>query len=548
MKVRPDSPSIFHKARPVPYALRDKVAQQLEKLVKSGVLKPVNRSDWAAPIVVAPKSDGNIRICGDYKVTVNKCVIEETYPLPTPEDLFSTLSGGAIFTKLDLSSAYQQLQLSEESKELLTINTHKGLYQYQRLPFGVSTAPSIFQAVMDQILKGISGVVCYLDDILISNKDMSSHLNTVKQVLERLKEHGVLVKRSKCEFGMSEVEYLGHKVSKEGLKCTDEKVKAVQNAPKPQSVSELRTYLGMVTYYQKFIPNLADKFAPLYNLLKSETDWKWTEECDQAMSDIRKCLTNDNVLVHYDGKLPITLATDASPYGVGAVISHIVNGQERPIAFASKTLSPAENNYPQIEREALGIIYGVKKFHKYLYGRRFTLITDNQPLTTILAPDKGVPALTALRLQRWSLLLSAYKYDIMYRSSTDNANADTLSRFPVKDNEELGLSINHFSMVDELPITARDIAEETRKDPVLAKVYLYAMNGWPASCPDLDTLNEYFKRRHEISAERGCVLWGLRVIIPKRYQRTLVQELHNDHLGMVRMKGVARELFLVSWN
>ena len=334
IKVRPDSSPIFMKARLVPYALRDKVAQQIDKLVKTGVLKPVSQSDWAAPIVVAPKADGNIRICGDYKVTVNKCVIDETYPLPTPEDLFSTLSGGAVFTKLDLSSAYQQLKLSEESKKLLTINTHKGLYQYQRLPFGVSTAPSIFQAVMDQILKGIDGVVCYLDDILISSKDMESHLNTVKQVLNRLKEHEILVKQTKCEFGVREVEYLGHKVSEAGLQCTNEKIEAIQNAPKPQNVSELRTYLGMVTYYQKFIPNLADKFAPLYKLLKSECEWNWTDECDKAVNEVKECLTSEHVLVHYDGKLPITLATDASPQGIGAVISHIVNGQERPIAFA----------------------------------------------------------------------------------------------------------------------------------------------------------------------------------------------------------------------
>ena len=205
-------------------------------------------------------------------------------------------------------------------------------------------------------------------------------------------------------------------------------------------------------------------------------------------------------------------------------------------------MASAERNYPQIEREALAIIYGVKKFHKYLYGRRFTLITDNEPLTSIFAPHKGVPALTALRLQRWSLLLSAYQYDIVYRSSKENANADVLSRFPIKDDAELELSINLFSMVDELPITAKEIAEETRKDAMLSKVYLYVMNGWPVSVSDPEML-EYVKRKDQISAKRGCLLWGLRVIIPRVYRGILVKELHNDHLGTVRMKGVARSYF-----
>jgi transposase InsO family protein len=542
IKLNSDAQPIFKKARPVPYALRDKVAEQLDSAVKSGILKPVSRSEWAAPIVVVPKSDGNIRICGDYKVTVNTCIQEETYPLPTPEDLFSTLAGGAVFTKLDLSSAYQQLQLSEESKKLLTINTHKGLYQYQRLAFGVSTAPSIFQAVMDQILKGIDGVVCYLDDILISTKDVETHAKTLRLVLDRLRDHGILVKRSKCEIGVSEVEYLGHRINKDGLQCTNEKVKSIHEAPKPRNVSELRTYLGMVTYYQKFIPNLADKFAPLYALLRNDCEWLWTVECDKAIEEVKKCLTSDTVLVHYDGKLPITLATDASPHGVGAVISHVVDGQERPIAFASKTFSASERNYPQIEREALGIIYGVKKFHKYLYGRKFTLITDNEPLTKIFAPGKEIPALSALRLQRWALILSAYQYDIQYRSSAENQNADVLSRFPIADGTEIELPINHFSLVDELPITAKDIAEETRKDSVLSKVYTYVMNGWPVKVYD-PALYEFVKRKEQISAERGCLLWGLRVIIPSVYHRTLVKELHNDHLGTVRMKAVARSYF-----
>ena len=306
--------------------------------------------------------------------------------------------------------------------------------------------------------------------------------------------------------------------------------------------------MGIVSYYQKFIPNLANRCAPLYKLLHKDTKWSWSDECEKAVSELKEALTSDTLLVHYDPNKPLLLATDASPVGVGCVISHIMeDGSERPIAYASRSLTSSERNYPQIEREALGIVHGVKRFHKYLYGREFTLITDNQPLSRIFAENKEIPTLAALRLRRWGLILSAYQYKIRTRKSQDNANADMLSRLTTNKSLQLAqeLQINHFTVLEEMPISADDIADETRKDRTLARIYHYIMNGWPKE-QDSD-IAPYYTRRDELSAEQGCILWGLRVVIPPALQQQMIHELHHEHVGIVRMKAIAW-LFLVSRN
>ena len=261
---------------------------------------------------------------------------------------------------------------------------------------------------MDTILQGMSGVLCYLDDTLIVGKNKEEHLATVEEVLKRLQNEGLRVNKEKCCFLTTSVQYLGHRIDANGIHATGEKLDAVLMAPVPSSVPQLWSFLGMINYYSKFIPNLATLLNPLNELLRKDVQWKWTDQREQAFKQAKQCLTSPNVLVHYDPTLPIKLAGDASAYGIGAVISHTLpDGSERPIAFASQTLNASERNYAQLEKEALSLIFGVKKFHEYLYGRRFTLLTDHKPLTTILGPKTGVPPLAAARLQRWALLLSA---------------------------------------------------------------------------------------------------------------------------------------------
>ena len=503
----------------------------------------MNQSEWAAPIVAVPKSDGRIRICGDYKVTVNPHIEPDRHPLPKPDDLFASLSGGKKFTKIDLSHAYLQMMLDDESKKFMVINTHKGLYQYTRMPFGISSAPAIFQRVMDTILLGLSNVLCYLDDILITGATDQEHICNLEEVLKRLQCHGIKVQNSKCTFLANSVEYLGHIIDHKGLHTSPQKVAAIQDAPAPSNQQQLRLLLGLLHYYGKFIPNLATLLHPMNRLLKSGSVWNWSPDCQQAFTQAKKLLSSAAVLAHYNPSLPLRLATDASAYGIGAVISHIFpDGSERPIAFASRTLSNSEKRYAQLEKEALSLIFGVQKFHPYLYGRAFTLYTDHKPLTTILSPKKGIPPLSAARLQRWALLLAAYSYDIVYKSTKDHANADGLSRLPLPITPttecQQESTVFNIAQIDTLPVTAKQLKAATHQDSVLSKVLLYTKCGWPLTIPEV--LKPYWKRRLEISLEDECIIWGIRVIIPYKLRKKVLQELHQSHVGIVRMKATAR--------
>ena len=247
-------------------------------------------------------------------------------------------------------------------------------------------------------------------------------------------------------------------------------------------------------------------------------------------------------MTHYDVGKQIRLAYGASSYCIGAVISHgMYDGSERPVAMASRTLTKAERGYAQIEKEALSLIFGVKKFHMYLYGNSFTLVMDNRPLVTLFGAKTGIPTLAAARMQRWSLILSAYDYSIEYRKSIDHA--DALSRLPDASskpgNEVHDFPINLISFADELPVMAKDTSEATRKDPILSKVVEYTQNGWPNKVT-YDKYLPYYRRRNDLSADQGCLLWCMRVVIPLRFRERMLNELHDEHHGIVRMKGLAR--------
>ena len=470
-------------------------------------------------------------------------------PLPKPEDLFTALIGGEKFTKLDLSQAHLQFILSEESTKYCTLNTHQGLYCYERLPFSVASAPAMFQKIMDTILQGIPNVICYIDHILITGKDDATHLKSLEEVLSRLEDQGVRIKQEKCNFLQESVEYLGHLISSEGIRAIPSKVKAVVEAPPPKNVNQLRSFLGFINYYGKFIPNLASILHPLNNLLKSQTPWNWSKQCSKAFQLAKDDLTSSQVLTHSNSTLPVKMAADASAYGVGAVISHILpDGDEKPIAFASRTLTSAEKNYPQIEKEALALVFGVRKFHQYLYGWKFTMVTDHKPLMAILGPKKGIPSLAAARLQRWAILLSAYNYHIEFRPTAAHANADGLSRLPLPETEFLETSseTNAFPVfrIDALPITATDIQRETRRDSVLSKVVTYIQTGWPAVVsPELKPVKS---RETELGLEGGCLMWGSRAVIPTKLQAIVLDSLHESHPGISRMKSIARSY--VWWN
>ena len=533
----------FCRARPVPHALKGKVEQELEHLKQQRVIEPVQMSEWAAPIVPVLKPDGTIRICGDYKMTINRAAKPDVYPLPRVEDLFATLAGGKAFTKLDLAQAYQQIPLEESSKQYVTINTHKGLFRYNRLPFGVSAAPSIFQRIMENLLQGIPHVSIYLDDILITGTTETEHLNTLDEVLSRLVTAGFKLKQKKCGFLLSSVEYLGHKISAKGLQPTEEKVRAIKEAPPPSNVSQLRSFIGLVNYYGKFLPNLANTLAPLYSLLQKDKKWSWGDKQQAAFVKAKEQLSSDKLLVHFDTNKELLLSVDASPYGIGAVLSHqMPDGTEQPIAFASRSLSKAELKYAHLDKEGLAIVFGVKKFHQYLFGRKFTIYSDHKPLQHIFAESRPIPSLASARIQRWALTLSAYNYQIKYKPGKDNSNADVFSRLPLPESPVTvplpGETVFLMDTLENTPVNATQIKNWTNNDRVLAKVREMVQKGWNHT--DEESIQPYQRRKDELSVHAGCVMLGNRVVIPLAGRKHIIEQLHQSHPGITRMKGLAR--------
>lgn len=541
--LKEDSVPVFCRARPLPFSMKARVENELERLCSEGILTPIDHSEWATAIVPVIKKDGQVRICGDFRISVNPNLNVHKYPIPKIEDIFASLSGGKLFSKIDLSQAYAQIELDDDSKKLVVINTHKGLYMYNRLPYGIASSPSIFQKLMDQLFGKMEGVFVFLDDILITGRNGTEHLNRLKQVFSKLQECGLKVKLDKCSFFQKSVSYLGFIIDAEGLHPSSEKTAAIAKMKIPQNKSELKSFLGLVNYYGKFLPNLSLKLKNLFALLRKNARWKWSKPCQAEFDLVKEELMSEKVLVHYNPNLPVTLACDASPYGIGAVISHVFpNGLSRPIAHASRTLSEAERNYAQIDREALAIIFGVKKFHQYLFGRNFTLITDNKPLMQILDSKKGIPQLAASRLQRWSILLSAYQYDIKCVKSEKNTNADTLSRLPMLYKAKEKIDLGHILYIEEsLPITYKTISSETRKDKILNKVFDYTMNGWPNDPDKCEfELKPYWNRKSELHIEQGCILWGFRVIVPEKLRKAILNEIHSSHFGIVKSKSIVR--------
>ncbi|KAJ8346679.1 hypothetical protein SKAU_G00280800 [Synaphobranchus kaupii] len=522
----------------------NKVEIELERLQLAGIIQPVSNSEWAAPVVPVLKGDGTIRLCGDYKLTANVASRVEQYPLPRIDELFAKLSGGVIFTKLDMSHAYQQLVLDPESWPVVTINTHKGLFQYTRLPFGVSSACAIFQRAMEGLLAGIDYVAIYLDDLLITGSNHQQHLETLQAVLTRLEEAGLRLKRSKCVFMAPQVEYLGHKVTAEGLQPLENKVQAIKDASEPQNIGELRAYLGLLKYYGKFLPRLATVLAPLHVLLKTGVPWMWGTSQRAAFQRSKDLLSSTALLVHYDPALPLVIAADASPYGLGAVLSHrMPDNTDRPICFASRSLAPAERKYAQVEKEGLAVTYAVKKFHQFVYGRSFTVQTDRKPLLGLLGELKNIQPTASARLQRWALLLMHYQYNLVYKPGPTIAHADGLSRLPLPQTAtspsippEL---ISLLQQQETAPITSQQLMLWTRRDPLLSRVCRFVGEGWPVSCPSEDLL-PFFKKRDELTVESGVLLWGMRVVVPPPGRETLLEELHDTHPGITRMKATAQ--------
>ena len=534
----------FFKPRPVPLALLPLVDAELDRQIERGILRPVKTSEWAAPVVSVLKSDkSSVRMCGSYDLTVNKASRVEQYPLPRIDELLTKLAGGQKFTRLDLKEAYLLVPLDEESQRYTVINTHRGLMAVTRLVYGISSAPAAFQRMMEQLLAGLPHVAVFLDDVCITGRTDEEHRHNVEAVLQRLLDAGLRLNPSKCRWMTNDVEYLGYRVDRNGVHPTAAKVRAIVEAPQPADARQLKAYLGLLMYYSKFLPNLATVAAPLYRLLKAGQPWRWGAAENAAFARTKQLLVQAPCLAHYDTALPLVLSVDASPYGLGAVLSVIdSSGTERPVGYASRSLAAAEANYSQLDKEGLAVVFAVKKFHQFVCGRHVTIQTDHKPLLGLLSGDKPLPLMVSPRVARWRMALQAYQYKLVYAPSARQTHSDGLSRLPLAvcpvSVPDPGDIVCLLESVDQL-ISVGQIRRFTNRDPVLARAYQATMNGsWTEPAPE--GMEPFYQRRLELSVQHGILLWGTRVVVPTALRESMLSLLHQGHPGMVAMKSKAR--------
>lgn len=549
--LKQDARPRYLKAVPVAFSLREKVTKMLNEMEQNGIIEKINNSKWASQVVLVPKKNGEIRICCNYKNTLNPALEDVVYPLPVIDEILSCLAHYSWFVKLDLTGAYLQLAVDEESQHLTAINTLNGLYKFLRLPFGIKTAPSHFQSVIDQILQGLEGVVAYFDDILIAGKTPKECAERLRLVLTRLREFNVQVNYDKCNFFERKLEYLGHVISEDGVAPCVSKVEALLHAPPPKDVATLRSFIGLLTYYSKFIPNLQSLITPLHDLTRKDVTFYWNKDCETIFKKCKDLIKNSPILAHYDPKLPLTIVCDASPYGVGAILNVIDNnGVERPVFMVSSTLSQAEKNYSQMHREALAIVFAVKKFHKYIYGYHCTIFTDCKVLETLLGGAKDFGSTMNSRFLRWLIFLQNYDITVKYRPSKATANADALSRLPMPSStgvEEVSIKtinpICTFNDQSSHTKTLKAIAEATQNHAGCKLLYKYVYEGWPAKENIPEPLRYCYKIKDSLDIEDGCIFYGNRVFIPPILRKSFLELIHREHVGSTRCKQIARSTF-----
>ena len=533
-----------HAPRSLPFSMKAIVETEILRLLKEDIIYPVQSPTMSAPIVPVIKEVGAkrpIRICGDYSVTLNKVIDPDSYRLPRLEEIMERISGAQVYSVLDLTDAYLQIPLSEDSQRLTSVSTHIGHFAYKRLQFGISAAPLIFQEIMDKVLADISYVSAYQDDIIIGAPNQQVHTQTLNAVLARLQKYGFKINDAKSRIALSEVKFLGFVLRAGKLVPDKERLKAFSNLAMPSSKDQLRSLLGTLRHYGLFCKNFSAIARPLYTLLKTNVQWKWTDHHTQS---VRRLLDSfsEGAITCYDQKKPLFVFSDASKNGLGFVLAHDIH-QKEIVWLGSRVLSSAESNYSNIEREALGVIEAVKYFHKFIAGRRFTICSDHQPLQFIFN-NKSVPDRVSARLQRWAITLRAYDYEVHHVRGEVMYSADTLSRIPRHDSQSLVPTVNLLNINSIQDFVQREsllsrIASSS--DASLSRLKKYIVFGWPKNVPA--EMLPYAKSKEEYSIQDGIIFRGLRIVPPTRLRSHILHILHTDHTGITRMLKLARQYF-----
>ena len=437
--------------RRVPIAQKEIVKNEIKKMLDQNIIEPSN-SPWSSPIVLVTKPDNTIRFCIDYR-KLNAVTKKDAYPLPRIAEALDTLSSEKYFCTLDLASGYWQIPMAKEHKHYTAFNSHLGFFQFRVMPFGLTNAPATFERLIEKVLFGLQWekCLCYLDDIIVFGETFDKTLENLKLVLNRFREANLTVKPKKCHLFQKSIEYLGHNISEEGISCSKNKVDAVLNWPVPNSKTELRSFLGLINYYRKYIKDLATITYPLTRLTQKNKPFIWSEECQISFDKMKELLVSAPILGYPQQDGQFILDTDGSQFGIGAVLSQVQNGTERVIAYASKSLNKAQQRYCTTFIELLAVVTFIRHFRHYLWGQHFIVRTDHASLTWLrnFKDPEGMIA-------RWLTVLETYNFTIQHRKGSNHGNADAMSRIPRRkckrtDCPDCGICCN-CSSVSEPPV------------------------------------------------------------------------------------------------
>ena len=525
--------------RPVPFHRKAEVDKQLDEMLEKGIIEPSD-SEWASPILMVKKADGSLRFCVDYR-KLNAVTKHDSFPLPNINDCLASLgSHSEYFSTLDMKSGYWQVQMDEDSQEKAAFTTHRGLFKPVVQPFGPKGGVAHFSRIMTALLGSLQWkmLLIYLDDLLIFSATFSEHLKRLGLVLTVLEEANLKLKPSKCQLLRRSVNFLGHTVSAKGISPKEEKIATVSGWLPPKSSQELQQFLGFASFYRRYIEDFATIAEPLNQLTRKKTEFKWEASCEKAFNTLKEALCKHPVLAHPNFQLPFHLTTDASATGLGAVLSQTQFGEERPICYASRTLTTSERNYSTTERECLAVVWAVEYFDYYLSGASFTVFTDHDPLTYL----RGIPQPHG-RLARWILRLEQYSYVVKYKPGKDIPHADALSRKPAVVAVQLPSDFN-----------IQEFATEQRKDPVLVKVRNYWRLCQTPPQQSEREVKEFFRRKGaKINEENGilCIRSHFRgrevvqMLAPTSLVPLILRKGHDEvgHVGTEKTLETVRKKF-----
>ena len=518
-------------------ARRQVIEDNLKEMTDQGIISP-SQSPWAAPVILAPKKDGSLRFCIDYR-KLNTMTVRDAYPIPRIDDTLDSLQEAKFVSTLDLRSGYWQVEMDKNSRDKTAFVTHKGLFQFNVMPFGLTNAPATFQRLMDIVLAGLKWQCClvYIDDVVIYSPTFEQHLVDLKNVFEALKTANLTLKASKCQFCRPEMRYLGHIITQQGIKPDPDLIKSVTHFPQPKKIKDVQSFLGLTGYYRKFIRNYAKIAEPLLKQLRDSQrtnhHLQWTPECTHAFETLKKKLTNAPIMNTPNFEHPFILELDACEYGLGAVLAQEYDGGKHVIAYGSRTLSTAERKYGATEREALAIVWATKHFRPYLEGNRIFIRSDCKALEWM----RNAKDVTG-RLARWAMKLAAFQIEeIKYRPGNANANADSLSRNPLPNEifytselSTIETAINLWENTNILDNIRTEQNTDTKLLPIIQCLQTKPPNDPNEKRNPYALINGLLYKIKNSSRQYNQRVLGNKhlLVIPKSMQRNLLQWAH-DH-------------------